>query len=203
MVGKDIAFFDFDGTITDSDSLFVFLKTLVGKKIFYIGMIKNLHYLLGYLFGYINNEDAKKRVVAYFLEGMQENKLLQKSEFAVVDIEQTIRRDALSRIRWHKSRGDKVVIVSATFSCYLDLLANKLDVECIATELEIKDGVVTGRFATPNCYGIEKRNRILKKYDLKEYQEVYAYGDSRGDIEMLELATQRFYKYFKKNRRSK
>ena len=42
-----------------------------------------------------------------------------------------------------------------------------------------------------------KVKRILKSYDLSNYDCIYAYGNSRGDYEMLELATEKFYKPFR------
>jgi len=36
-------------------------------------------------------------------------------------------------------------------------------------------------------------------YNLSEYNTIYAYGDSRGDKELLGLADERFYKPFRSN----
>ena len=47
-----------------------------------------------------------------------------------------------------------------------------------------------------NCYGIEKVNRINEVINLKEYLNIYAYGDSNGDKQMLKIATHAYYKYF-------
>jgi len=68
--------------------------------------------------------------------------------------------------------------------------------EIISTRLETKDGLLTGNFATPNCYGPEKVRRIREVVDLSAYQTVYAYGDSRGDREMLEIAHEKGYRVF-------
>ena len=59
----------------------------------------------------------------------------------------------------------------------------------IGTKVEVDlDGKLTGRFLTKNCYGPEKVNRLLEiEPDRKNYF-LYAYGDSRGDKEMLECA---------------
>lgn len=191
-----IAFFDFDGTMTERDSLFVFLKFLVGSKKFYWGMLHNIHYLLGYGIGYLSNAEAKERVVAYFLRGIREEVLLERCKELVPYLEEILKTEATKRMQWHLEQGDQVVIVSATFLCYLAPLVQKLKVECIATELESKNGVLTGKFKTPNCYGREKVKRIVEKYSLDKYEEIYVYGDSRGDKEMLEIATKRFYRYF-------
>lgn len=195
-MNKSIVFFDFDGTMSRGDSLFVFLKFLVGKSKFYWGMISNLHSLLGYSLGLLSNTEAKQKVVSYFLKGMSERELAQKCQDFIPILESIIKQSASQRVQWHLDRGDRVAIVSATFSCYLEPLAQRLGVDCLATELEIKEGILTGGFATPNCYGEEKVRRICGKYNLEQYQEIYAYGDSKGDREMLEIATQRFYRYF-------
>ena len=50
---------------------------------------------------------------------------------------------------------------------------------------------------TRNCFGVEKVNRIRQEYDLSQWDFIYAYGDSRGDQEMLDLADERYYKFFK------
>ena len=69
--------------------------------------------------------------------------------------------------------------------------------DLIATRLEIKDDLMTGKFLTKNCYGIEKVNRVKEAYNLDDYDCIYVYGDSRGDKELLELADKSFYKPFR------
>ena len=56
---------------------------------------------------------------------------------------------------------------------------------------------ITGNLISKNCYGPEKVTRILESYDLLKYDYIYAYGNSRGDYEMLELANEKFYKPFR------
>jgi len=43
----------------------------------------------------------------------------------------------------------------------------------------------------------EKVLRIKEKYDLKEFEKIFAYGDSKGDREMLALAHEGYYKWKK------
>lgn len=192
----NIAFFDFDGTITRQDSLFLFLKFLFGKKVFYWGMLKNLHYLCGYALGMIHNNRAKERLIGYFMAGINEKELLEKCKDFVLVLEKICRDDAIKRIKWHQDRGDRVVVVSATFGCYLGEWCKARGLEYLCTELESIDGVLSGRFATPNCYGAQKVERIMQSYRLDVYKEIYAYGDSKGDQEMLQLASKGFYRLF-------
>ena len=74
----------------------------------------------------------------------------------------------------------------------------KHNLDLIATKLEIRNGTVTGKFLSKNCYGIEKAHRVQEQYNLNDYDHIYAYGDSRGDKELLGLADESFYKPFKK-----
>lgn len=193
----NIAFFDFDGTISKKDSLFVFVKFLVGKKKFYIGLLLHIHILVLYMLGVMKNNQAKQYLTQYFFKGYKKEDFLKKAQDFRPVLESIVKNSAIDRILWHKDRGDEVVVVSATFQEYLKFWCEKMDIKCIGTKLEVIEGILTGKFESKNCYGIEKVNRIKDNYDLSQYQEIYAYGDSRGDKEMLELATNSFYRYFK------
>ena len=61
-------------------------------------------------------------------------------------------------------------------------------VTVLGTQVEVVDGHLTGRFSTPNCYGQEKVNRILERFPDRHSYHLTAYGDSRGDKEMLAFA---------------
>ena len=68
--------------------------------------------------------------------------------------------------------------------------------ELIVTELEVKDGCYTGKIKGKNCLGPQKVVRIKEKYDLSDFDEIFAYGDTSGDKEMLEIADKKHYRYF-------
>ncbi|MEW6528158.1 MAG: haloacid dehalogenase-like hydrolase [Spirochaetota bacterium] len=61
--------------------------------------------------------------------------------------------------------------------------------------LEVKYGLLTGKFFGKNCYGPQKVKRIKEIYNLYDYQKIYAYGDSKGDKEMLAIADERIYRW--------
>ena len=102
----------------------------------------------------------------------------------------------MQKIKWHQEQGHKVVIVSASMESWLKTWCDKNNIDLISTRLEIKDNNLTGKFATKNCSGLEKANRVNEVYDLNDYNYIYAYGDSRGDQELLALADKSFYKPF-------
>jgi len=193
-----IAFFDFDGTITREDSLIKFIRFVVGDAKFIAGMIFLSPMLTAYKLGLIPNYKAKQMMLSYFFKGMSEAKFQEVANtYSLNHIDTILRPKAMEKIQWHQSQGHKVVVVSASIECWLKPWCDKHNLELIATQLEIKDGIVTGKLQTKNCYGIEKVNRVKEAYNLDEYETIYAYGDSRGDRELLALADESFYKPFR------
>ena len=188
----NLALFDFDGTITKRDSFFKFLIYFFGYKKFVIGIIKNLHILLLYKLNIISNSEAKEKITKYFFKNSDFNFFQKKADYFSLNLIDTfVKKKAIERLNYHKNKNDKIVIVSASFECYLKKWCEKNNFELIGTKLEIKNNKLTGKFLTKNCYGKEKVNRIKAKYNLNDFKEIYVYGDSRGDYEMLKLAKKR------------
>ena len=117
-------------------------------------------------------------------------------DYSCNHIDKILRPKAIERIVWHKEHGHKIVIVSASIDSWLKPWCDKNDLDLIATKLEIKNGILTGNFLTNNCYGNEKVIRVKQEYNLSNYEHIYAYGDSRGDRELLDLAHTKFYRKF-------
>lgn len=193
-----IAFFDFDGTITTDDSLLKFIRFVVGNFKFMQGLAVLSPVLILYKLKIIPNYKAKQMMLSYFFKGMSEkhfNEVARK--YSLEHIDSIVREDAMKQIQWHHANGHRVVVVSASLECWLYPWCEKNGLELIGTRLEVIDGIITGRLLTKNCYGIEKVNRIRARYNLEEYEYIYAYGDSSGDREMLELAQKKAYKPFR------
>ena len=110
-----------------------------------------------------------------------------------------IRPEALMEIRKLKKDGTEVVIVSASAGNWIRKWSDSYGLELISTSLEIKNGLITGRIEGRNCHGEEKVRRIRERWNLDDFDEVYAYGDSEGDKPMLALATTSFYRQFRGN----
>jgi HAD superfamily hydrolase (TIGR01490 family) len=193
-----LVLFDFDGTITTDDSLIKFIRFVVGNTKFTIGMAVLSPMFIIYKLQLIPNYKAKQYMFSYFFKGMSEEKFMTvANEYSLKYIDTILRPKAMEKIVWHKKQGHKIVIVSASIECWLKPWCDKNKLELIATKLQIQDGIITGKFLTKNCYGIEKANRIQEQYNLNDYNYIYAYGDSNGDKELLELANESFYKPFR------
>jgi len=193
-----ICLFDFDGTITSKDSLVDFTQYVTGKRAYYLGLLSLSPMLISYKFNLIPNHIAKQKFISHFFKGRDADQFMKLAyKYSLERIDKITRPQAIEKIRWHKEHGHKVVIVSASMECWLKGWCEKNELDLIATRLEVRDGVLTGKFATRNCHGIEKVNRVREVYDLNLCDQVYSYGDSRGDRELLELADMSFYKPFR------
>ena len=197
-MSKKIVFFDFDGTITTDDSLLKFIRFVVGDRRFLLGLVVLSPMLVLYKLKLIPNYKAKQYMLSWFFKGMSKDAFLKvANEYSLVHIDKILRPKAIEKINWHKNQGHKVVVVSASIECWLRPWCEKNGLELIATKLEIKDDIVTGKLLSKNCYGVEKINRIKEIYNLKDFEYIYSYGDSSGDKQMLELAHEKFYKPFR------
>lgn len=195
---KKIAFFDFDGTITKTDSFLIFLMKNKGNNISSLfKCLKLLPTLILWKLGYYSNGFAKEQVFKAFFKGFSwplfENLCIN---FGEIELPKIIRKNALRRILWHKAQGDRVIIVTASIQYYLHPFIKQYQIEAIGTLLEVTEGKLTGNFCSLNCYGYEKVRRIKSLIELTEYDKIYCYGDSRGDKEMLAIADFPFYRSF-------
>jgi phosphatidylglycerophosphatase C len=192
-----IVFFDFDGTITTKDSLLDFVKYAVGKWNYRMGLFILSPILAAYSIKLLSNSVAKEKLISYFFKGLNSIYFQNiANTYSIEQIDKIIRPEALERIKWHQEKGHKTVVVSASMEYWLNGWCKKNKLELIATKLESKNNRLTGKFSTKNCYGIEKVIRIKENYNLKDYETIYAYGDSKGDKEMLSIADKKYYKYF-------
>lgn len=95
-------------------------------------------------------------------------------------------------LKQHLGNGDRVIILSASISDWIKPWAGSVGVEeVVSTEAEVsEDGVLTGRFSTPNCHGREKVERIQAMIEDRTGCHIYAYGDSPSDKYILGYADQ-------------
>ena len=105
---------------------------------------------------------------------------------------QSLRSDVVQILNRHKQSGHIVVIVSATFSEFLEVIGQKLGVSnVIGTKLEVIDGRCTGKIIKPLCFG-ENKAKLLKEFIDRNGLEIdtpasFAYADSIFDVPLLKL----------------
>jgi len=195
---KKLALFDLDGTITTKDSFIDFMIYAVGYPRFISGGLVLLPGVIRYFLKKIKNDKFKEMVLTQYYKGWETEKFENLAQdYSRNQLPKIMKKVALDRISWHQKEGHRVVIVSASMRRWLKPWCDDHGLELISTELESRDGKITGKLSTPNCYGPEKVIRIKAFLNLDEYEFVYAYGDSSGDKEMLALAVEPYFRHFK------
>ena len=196
----NLALFDFDGTISTKDSYLLFTRFLQQKR-FLAGCLLLSPRILCFLARLYANDRLKEDFLRVFYKGKTTEELNSRAvDFTATLLPSIIRPKAMARIRWHQDRGDITIVVSACPRLILEPWCKEKGLPLIATEIEADaHSRITGRIFGNNCRGREKVARIRDRYPLEEFTEIFAYGDSSGDLPMLALANadKRFYKPFR------
>ncbi len=192
-----IAAFDFDGTVTYHDSLLPFLIYTYGYFKTYRKLLLKAPTLVGFVLGVIPRQKAKEAIISSFFKGATLETIQQfGKKFATEKLNDIVRPQAKERIKWHQNNGHQCVLISASLDIYLDPWAQALgfkDVICSGLEITNQEKI-TGRLQGTNCWGPEKIRRLEKICGPKNQYTLYAYGDSRGDKELLEIADHSFFR---------
>ena len=185
-----LAVFDFDGTITLSDTFNDFNIWRFGRLPFYMAMLIASPLITLYLLGMVKNDIPKAFLFRLFFKGLKNDSFEQSCKiYASTRLNILIRENAISRIEWHAKQGHILIINSASITNWISPWANEKGFSnVIATNVEVQRGVLTGKFSTSCCYGMEKLLRLRALYPSDSYAKMYVYGDSRGDKEILSVA---------------
>ncbi|HEU0318394.1 MAG TPA: HAD-IB family hydrolase, partial [Solirubrobacteraceae bacterium] len=99
-----------------------------------------------------------------------------------------LRHDAVRRIRAHRARGDRVVLVTGALDFLVEPLRHLAD-ELIAARLTERRGAFTGELEEPPLSADGRASlaaRLAAEHDV-DLAACHAYGDSISDLPLLEL----------------
>lgn len=201
---KKIYCFDFDGTLTTSDTLLEFIKYAKGRGRFLMVFLMYSPLLVLMKLHLYPNWKAKQQIFAHLFAGMRIEKFDALCRGFAEESQHLLRPKGITLMHEALVAGAQVFIVSASIDNWVRPffdIRNLKGVQVLGTQIEVEDGKLTGRFKSNNCYGKEKVHRIaevLKSFERSEY-EIEAFGDSRGDKEMLVFADKGHFKPFRES----
>ena len=199
---KKIYCFDFDGTLTTSDTLLEFIKYAKGRGRFLMVFLMYSPLLVLMKLHLYPNWKAKQQIFAHLFAGMRIEKFDALCRGFAEESQHLLRPKGITLVHEALVVGAQVFIVSASIDNWVRPffdIRNLKGVQVLGTQIEVEDGKLTGNFKSNNCYGKEKVHRIaeaLKSFERSEY-EIEAFGDSRGDKEMLAFADKGHFKPFR------
>jgi phosphatidylglycerophosphatase C len=198
--GSTVAAFDFDGTLTDSGSVFPFLVSLRGFWPVLRAVLPLSPALLrAAVTGGTAADEVKEKLFTRLLGGIAVDELDRRSvAFAQRHLQRHLREDTRRRLEWHRRQGHYTVIVSASPECYVSPAGEELGVDgVVATRLAVGGGgLLTGGYEGKNCRGAEKYARLVVHLRARgllaknggPQPVLWAYGNSRGDLRLLNAA---------------
>ena len=193
---KKLYCFDFDGTLTYKDTMFLYLKFYNASK-FRMQFIKHIPLFTLLKLNLLEAEKVKKSFISSILKGQSKAKIEKKSqEFFDQYYPEIFRENALDFIKNIDYSQTDCYIVSASLDIWVKPFAEKFKMNLIATKAEFKNDIFTGNFVGKNCNGLEKVNRIKQEISDKKYDKTIAFGDTSGDQQMLDWANEGQYKFF-------
>jgi phosphatidylglycerophosphatase C len=194
---KQLFLYDFDGTITNKDTLFDFLKFSTANSNYYGGLLIFSPLFVLARVGIIKKDIVKQRFISFFLKGKSKVELSALSAAYLQHVldKGILRKSAVSSINENKKRG-AVYIVSASLDLWLKAISEHLEVGLICTKANYENDIFDGKFSTPNCNRDEKPKRVVKELQLDTYGQISYFGDSKGDFAMKAIVTNFHYRIF-------
>ncbi|HWY10165.1 MAG TPA: HAD-IB family phosphatase [Bacteroidia bacterium] len=191
-MSKTLVLFDFDGTLTKRDTFPQFIFFSQGYLKGLCGFLVFSPMVLLFFLKVVSGARLKEKVAAYFFKSINQDELKIKGKFFIENLSATdgFNDPVMKSLQNYKAAGVEVCIVSASLDIWIEPFCKQFNLNYLCTELGYENGICSGTFKTPNCNNNEKAVRIRQKYNLNDFSKIVAYGNSNGDKEMFELATE-------------
>lgn len=188
------AFFDLDDTIIKGNSGLRYIRYLYENKILKVKkstIIPSLKLAYSYLKGdYMGAVDQADNLMALGFKGANKEQAVKSAEFFVINDVKYFNNKIVERINWHKSKGHKLVLMSASPDEVVKKFGKILGFDYSRGSLfKANKGIYTGELITPSMIGAERAivaKKIAKDLNI-DLKKSFAYGNCINDLNVLEL----------------
>lgn len=193
---KKLYCFDFDGTLTYKDTMFMYLKFYDPTR-FRLQFLKHVPLFVLLKLKLADTEKVKKSFIGSILKGQTQEKIEKKSrQFFEHYYPKIVRENALDFIQNIDHNNTRSLLVTASLDIWAKPFAEAFKMQLVSTRAEFRNGVFTGNFVGKNCNGNEKLVRIQQEISNHKYDKIIAFGDTSGDKPMLKWANEGHYQFF-------
>ncbi|MDQ1097128.1 MULTISPECIES: HAD family hydrolase [Chryseobacterium] len=193
---KKLYCFDFDGTITYKDTMFMYLRFYDPAR-FRMQFLRHVPLFILLKLKLAETEKVKKSFIGSILKGQTQEKIEKKAQqFFEQHYPKIVRENALDFIHNMDRESTRSLLVTASLDIWAKPFAEALQMQLIATKAEFRNGVFTGNFIGKNCNGKEKLVRIQEVIHDAKFDKIIAFGDTSGDKYMLRWANEGHYQFF-------
>ena len=191
-----LALFDMDGTIIDGDTNDISFNQYLAQGLIDKSVIDKLNYFEDLFYkGVLDINEFVRFAVTPLLNFSKEKRDLVLDNIVKNNIYPKVRLDALKQIKFHKDRGNTVVIVTSTMDYLVQVVARYLNVEYyLGAPMEQQDGRLTGKQAGIVPFQQDKIT-CVKEFAMQHnlsLEGMFGYGDSVNDIPMLSICEHKF-----------
>ena len=192
-----IAAFDFDGTLTYKDSFVSYLIWKCGLLGFLRHCVSMPHIWLDYLI-HKDRGPLKLHLINAILGKISHEALMVSlSDFFAAYKDRLLRPDAFKVWQDHKALGHECVIVTASPDILVAYFGKYIGADRVIGTRFVYDAATSQlRLEGLNNRCAEKVRRLKEAYG-QDLVILDAYGDTKGDLDMLKVAQNGHYKVFK------
>jgi phosphoserine phosphatase len=193
---QKIFLFDLDKTLITCDSLkklIFFLFKKYPKFIFF--KIPSLTQIIieHLLSNSPHRTETKSKFISKLLEGFKKKEVNNFSkQFAIYIFNNFKNKKIYEKLLKAKKTTEEVYIVTASADFYCKFLARLFDVKLISTNVNLHKKNF-GQLVGKNCFGNEKKLRVLST--IKNFKKKYSlfFTDSKSDLPLLKICNEGYY----------
>ena len=188
---KNLAIFDLDNTILNGDSDYSWINFLI--DIDYVDKDeyekKNQYFYDKYYEGKLDYDEWAEFALSTIKGKRPEEIENLLNKFLSSVIEPMINIYALRLLHNHYHKNDVMLLASATNSVIVNPIAKRLGFDnIVATEVEIVNGVYSGKFQNTPALGEGKLQKVrewMRRNDFSDFKNTTFYSDSINDLPLL------------------
>lgn len=187
---KVAAFFDMDRTLVQCNSGTEWIRFLRRRRELSVpGTLRAMGWIARYKLALLDMERVTEKVVRD-MAGDSEHEMIAKCEVFVGErVRSEITEAARAAVEHHRAAGHVIAILSSSTQYVTTRVAQDFGIEhVLCTRLVATDGVFTGEYERPACYGAGKitwAERFAREHGV-DLAQSYFYTDSYTDLPMLE-----------------
>lgn len=189
-----IALFDMDKTLVRKDTagLYIRYEYEIGRASLW-RVARVFGWRVRYTLGWLPAEQVAQRVLGWYT-GREVAELRRENQsWARTYVFPHIGEMARETVRKHRAAGDFVAMVTAQTRYAAEPVMAELGIEhLVASELEVRDGKISGQILWPLCYGqgkVERAKEYLREHlGSDDLSQATVYTDSITDEPLLAAA---------------
>jgi len=193
---SNLVIFDLDYTLTKQGTWGRFvIKAVKNRPHIWLPLLASAAIMQWrYKRGHVERIRVKQKMMKWAFPNWPKDRVEELAkDFARKELQMGLRPGAIRALKKHRERGDTLMIASAAVDVIVKPIAEGLDIQhWVATDMKWKEGYLQNEFASSNCYGEEKLNRVKRYLDenplLKQtHTNITMYSDSYSDLAIMQF----------------